>query len=674
MTPGDCPPAEIKLMVNGQNINVTWWDDATDKERTVPSAGNYALTVVDNETGCPYEEEFSVSNDIFQDTDGDGVCDDKDCNPTDASKTYAKGDPCDDGNPCTINDKYDNECNCTGEIPQYGLVIELTGDNNICYSQETTTLSVEASGGTEPYDVLWSTGETSSSIIIKEISQGGGEEYSVTVTDATGCNQEESIELIRQSSDDTDGDGYCDDVDCAPYSAEIGGPGSPCDDGDPGTINDVHDENCNCAGTPNTNYIPITKDGVSEEFVAPQFVKSHPTDCDNSTGGTIVEQEPVAYVSGTKARVKACFLTDCTHSYYIRGLGEYISVNQTSVRIEFPKQMVTPSLGQVVYDWRDASIPFVLHKVKYFEKFTIQWQVSEDGMNWLDIDESVNPLYVTYNPPELVNDQPGYAWFHTLLKVGCESAEDQTDPSSIINAIWTKLKTKTIIAADNNKPLFYYKSWDCVNLTTKDLLAGNDGQCGSWARFFIDLLKIQNVQHSTVNDDYFHFSTDLSLPNNGFFVKDWAASTGELTGMWGAVFKYVMIPKYPFTVGQQYSTHYSDLIDNTNSIEGQGPNGNPASIFNNHQITQIEGRLLDPSYGTEFSSLNDIESNAIFGYYIAGSVMMNEYDYDFDNDGQPDDLNNNGIIEMDASVGVILVATDKTVAELQRTPGVSTNH
>ncbi|HHH54528.1 MAG TPA: hypothetical protein ENK91_12780 [Bacteroidetes bacterium] len=261
----DCPAYEVILMVNGQNIDITWFDGTNEPKKTVTSSGEYTVSITDNDNGCTYDEVFSVSNDIFMDSDGDGVCDNEDCNPNDNTKTYKIGDPCDDGLPCTVNDKYDSDCNCTGETPKYGLAVAITGDNNICYYQTSTTLTVDANGGTEPYEILWSTGETTESIEIKEVSQSGGDVYTVTVTDASGCIQEESIELIRYDSDDTDGDGYCDDVDCAPYSAEIGGPGSPCDDGDPSTIHDVHDENCNCAGVPNPCKTDLDGDGICDE-------------------------------------------------------------------------------------------------------------------------------------------------------------------------------------------------------------------------------------------------------------------------------------------------------------------------------------------------------------------------------------------------------------------------
>ncbi len=47
---------------------------------------------------------------------------------------------------------------------------------------------------------------------------------------------------------DNDGDGVCGEVDCDDNDANIGGPGTACDDGNPDTVNDVLDTNCNCAG------------------------------------------------------------------------------------------------------------------------------------------------------------------------------------------------------------------------------------------------------------------------------------------------------------------------------------------------------------------------------------------------------------------------------------------
>jgi len=51
------------------------------------------------------------------DSDEDGICDRDECDPEDPSQSTSPGDPCDDGNPRTINDIIDENCNCNGHDP-----------------------------------------------------------------------------------------------------------------------------------------------------------------------------------------------------------------------------------------------------------------------------------------------------------------------------------------------------------------------------------------------------------------------------------------------------------------------------------------------------------------------------------------------------------------------------
>ena len=61
-------------------------------------------------------------------------------------------------------------------------------------------------------------------------------------------------------------------------------------------------EEVHFGGTSGNNYISIKKDDSSGDYLAPQFVKTH-SNCSTSNGGNITKQDPIAYVSGTKARL-----------------------------------------------------------------------------------------------------------------------------------------------------------------------------------------------------------------------------------------------------------------------------------------------------------------------------------------------------------------------------------
>ena len=70
--------------------------------------------------------------------------------------------------------------------------------------------------------------------------------YTFSVTDANGCSASTVHEVIFMLQD-SDGDGICDDLDQCPGGPE---PGTACDDGNPGTIDDVIGNDCLCTGTP----------------------------------------------------------------------------------------------------------------------------------------------------------------------------------------------------------------------------------------------------------------------------------------------------------------------------------------------------------------------------------------------------------------------------------------
>ncbi|MEO8147317.1 MAG: PKD domain-containing protein [Bacteroidia bacterium] len=85
----------------------------------------------------------------------------------------------------TINDSIGCTTSQTVVITQpTALTFSLSSSSTICIGQNAT-ISVSASGGTQPYSYLWSNGIASSSQIVFPVSSST---YTITVTDGNGCN------------------------------------------------------------------------------------------------------------------------------------------------------------------------------------------------------------------------------------------------------------------------------------------------------------------------------------------------------------------------------------------------------------------------------------------------------------------------------------------------------
>ncbi|MEE9438418.1 MAG: GEVED domain-containing protein, partial [Saprospiraceae bacterium] len=172
---------------------------------------------------------------VFTDTDNDGIADavdncpntpnssqdDQDndgfgdvCDSCIALDNTLIGTPCNDNDPCTSGELYDNNCGCTG-----GTFADDDNDG-ICDAND------QCPGAND--NLIGTTCDDGSACTINDIYD-------------TNC------QCSGTPLSDSDNDGICDSEDQCPgiNDALIG---SSCDDGDACTTGEVYDDNCNCSG------------------------------------------------------------------------------------------------------------------------------------------------------------------------------------------------------------------------------------------------------------------------------------------------------------------------------------------------------------------------------------------------------------------------------------------
>ncbi len=142
------------------------------------------------------------------DADGDGVCSDVDCNDNDPQATGSIGAPCDDGDPCTINDKIQPGCGCAGTFQD-------SDNDGTCNAEDVCP---------------------------------NGPEPGTTCNDGDDCTENDVVQpdcSCAGTFADDDNDGTCNAEDVCPGGPE---PGTACDDGDPNTIGETVQSDCSCDG------------------------------------------------------------------------------------------------------------------------------------------------------------------------------------------------------------------------------------------------------------------------------------------------------------------------------------------------------------------------------------------------------------------------------------------
>ena len=244
-------------------------------------SGDYILKIFDPnwvlDCNLGYDKKIKLSGGIGNppttnpcdnsggDADNDGVCKWDDCNDNDPDYPKQPGTPCNDGNPNTQNDKIQADgCTCEGEA---------SSNSNNLSSFQCDEVTIRYGNGQitfegQPDKSYHFKYQLKKSPYTKKDCHNCGSNktynglvdglYEITVN-YQSCRTIELSANGGNSCDDNDGDGVCNDQDCAPWDNTLPKPvGTTCNDYDPSTQNDkIQANGCTCKGT------PVGSDGLS---------------------------------------------------------------------------------------------------------------------------------------------------------------------------------------------------------------------------------------------------------------------------------------------------------------------------------------------------------------------------------------------------------------------------
>ncbi|MBS1568056.1 MAG: thrombospondin type 3 repeat-containing protein [Bacteroidetes bacterium] len=237
--------------------------DATDDCPTEP--GQIGSTC-DDGSDCTVNDVLNAAcqcTGTFQDADNDGTCDAQDGCPNDPNKVAPgncgcgmpePGTACNDGDPNTVNDAVDLNCQCTGEAADcQGTPNGPALPGTPCDDQDTAT-----------YNDTWAPDCVCTGQLMDCNGTIGGPALPGTpCDDGSDCTVNDAFNAACQCTgvfQDADNDGTCDAQDGCPNDPNkvapgncgcgLPEPGTACNDGDPATVNDAVDLNCQCTGEP----------------------------------------------------------------------------------------------------------------------------------------------------------------------------------------------------------------------------------------------------------------------------------------------------------------------------------------------------------------------------------------------------------------------------------------
>jgi len=252
----------FKINTYGFNLAANQLDQQPESSRTegpgenIPGAAAdspYEVTLIVTDSGDPAQKDTVTF--LWEIREADEPC-------------PAPGTACDDGDPTTVNDTEDGNCNCQGEpADPEPETLDLTSPGDQQNQEgDQVNLAIAVTGGESPL-AFQATGLPPGLVI--DPSTGAITGTILTAdeeTDAPGAAADSPYEvalIVTDSGDPAQTDTVTFLWEIREADEPCPAPGTACDDGDPNTVNDTEDGNCNCQGEPADPEPPQPKEQFS---------------------------------------------------------------------------------------------------------------------------------------------------------------------------------------------------------------------------------------------------------------------------------------------------------------------------------------------------------------------------------------------------------------------------
>jgi hypothetical protein len=280
---------------------------------------------------------------------------------------------------------------------------------------------------------------------------------------------------------------------------------------------------------------------------------------------------PAAYIRTEHVEIGRLFVecgTTSPQSAVIKGLGP----DQHEFKAANCIDPTATDTELVACDLRsDTPLP---HFVKFYDSYTIDWEVSFADDYFVSAKSTDGMLYVTLNEPIALS------YFESVYFISCSAAFAEFSEQVVVADVWAEFTDQLIERkprdGDNvvdGKTLKYWPTSTPPPLFLDGLMAHADGwgQSPAFSQLLSHCWSVQGVSSGRT----YLVERDPSDPTSGFLVKNWSATVPWTTGL---------------TIGV-------DIVDDP-GMGGQGPVANPVSLFEDHTIVVRFSTIFDPSYGS----------------------------------------------------------------------------